>query len=212
MTYGQFKKRVLQLIFSYSIAGDNIELTYNNQEDYVTMIPPLLDSVQSYIYQIRKIEDSILLKDLDCEELDDNNMLYHLPDDCMQMKPGLIIPRGKSWQRVMHRYSGYRLYGGNKLLCPKGLPDSTILEYRKRVTPLPENPPDTYVLRNPDEINDIMPFYVAAFLVMYDDPFRYSALYNEFETRLQRLAPTPEYTEVNEIDDVYGGFNTGVWW
>ena len=209
MTYGQFKDRVLQLIFSYSIAGDEISLDYNNQEDYVKMIPGLLCSCQSYIYQIKKIEDSILLKDLDKEELDNGLMLYHLPDDCMKLKPGLIIPRGRGHGRVFQRYTGYRLYGGNKILCDKGLPEETILEYQKRGLPLPENPPDSYVLRNPDEINDIMPFYVAAFVVMYDDAFRYSALYNEFETRLQRLMPTPTYTEVNEVFDVYDGFSGG---
>ncbi len=212
MTYGQFKNRVLQLIFSYSIAGDEIELSYNNQEDYVKQIPGLLSSCQSYIYQIKKIEDSILLKDLDSEELENGLMLYHLPDDCLKMKPGLIIPHTRRGMPVFERYTGYRLYGGNKILCKKGLPEDTILEYQKRGLPLPENPPDSYVLRNPDEVNDIMPFYVAAFVVMYDDAFRYSALYNEFETRLQRLMPTPTYTEVNDVFDVYGGFDTGVWW
>lgn len=212
MTYGQFKDRVLQLIFSYSIAGDEIELSYNNQEDYVKMIPGLLNACQSYIYQMKKIEDSIMLKDLVMEDPEDNTgvVLYHLPDDCIKLKPGLIIPRGTKYGAVMERFTGYRLFGGDKILCPKGLPENTIVEYRSRGVPLPDNPSDNYVLRNPDEVNNIMTFYVAAFLVVYDDAFRYSVLYNEYETRLQRLLPTPAYTESNEIKDVYAGFSTGV--
>ena len=212
MTYGQFKDRVLQLIFSYSIAGDTIELSYNNQEDYVKMIPGLLNTCQSYIYQIKKIEDSIMIKDLDWEEMDGGMRLYHLPDDCLKMKPGLIIPRGRGYGQVFERFNNYRLFGGDKFMAPANLPDTTIMEYWKRGLPIPDNPPDSYVLRNPDEINDIMPFYVAAFVVMYDDAFRYSALYNEFETRLMRLLPNPTYTENNPIFDVYGGFEVSDWW
>ena len=213
MTYGQFKDRVLQLIFSYSIAGDDIELSYNNQADYVKMIPGLLNTCQSEIYQIKTIEDSILLRDLDYEDMEGDLRLYFLPDDCLRMKPGLIIPRHHGHHhRVFERYTGYRLFGGNKMYAPKSLPDDTIFEYVKRGLPIPDNPPDNYVLRNPEEVNEIMPFYVAAFLVMYDDAFRYSALYNEFETKLQRLMLNPTYTEVNDVLDVYGGFDTCDWW
>ena len=212
MTYGQFKDRVLQLIFSYSIAGDDIELSYNNQADYVKMIPGLLNTCQSEIYQIKKIEDSIMIKDLDWEEMDGGMRLYHLPDDCLKMKPGLIIPRQRGHGQVFDRFNNYRLFGGDKFIAPANLPETTIMEYWKRGLPIPDNPPDYYVLKNLDEINDIMPFYVAAFLVMYDDPFRYSALYNEFETRLNRLMPNPTYTENNPVFDVYGGFEVADWW
>ncbi len=212
MTYGELKRRVLNLIFSYSIAGDEIELTYNNQEDYVNQIPGLLNTCQSYIYQVKHIEDSIKLEDLQMEELDNDTVLYHLPDDCLKVVPGLIIPRGRSHGDIFHRFTRYKLFGGNKMLCPKGLPEGTILEYQKRSVPVPEGVKDNFVLKNPDEVNDIIPFYIAAFVVLYDDPFRYSALYNEFETRLQRLMLNPAYVEDNHIQDVYGGFREGWWW
>lgn len=209
MTYGELKNRALQLIFSYSIAGDPIQLTYNNQEDYVKQIPALLSAAQSEVYQIKRIEDVILLKDLTAEEFDNNDtILYHLPDDCLRMKPGLIIPRGRSHGRVYDRFTEYRLFGGTKILVPKGLPDDTLLEYEKCALPIPQNVQDNYVLKNPEYVNDILPYYVAAYLVLYDDAFRYAALYNEWETRLQRLAPNPTYVEVAPIQDVYFGFST----
>ena len=212
MTYGELKNRVLQLIFSYSIAGDEIELTYNNQEDYVKMIPGLLNKCQSEIYQIKTIEDSILLKDLDQEDMGNGTVLIHLPDDCLKVTPGRVVPRGRQHGPMFFRDTRYRLISGNKMICPADMPENTILEYRRRAVPVPENVKDTYVLKNPDEINDLIPFYIAAFLVMYDDAFRYSALYNEFETGLQRLYPNPTYVEEQPIMDAYNGFDLGIWW
>ena len=210
MTYGEFKNRVLQLIFSYSIAGDTIELSYNNQVDYIKQIPGLLNSAQTYVYQIKKFEDSIPMSYLAKEEFDTED-LYFLPDDCLTMKPGLIRPGWDPDGFPFSRYNRYRLFGGNKLLLPKGDAEKyhLILEYNKRGVPLPENVPDSYVLKNTDEVNEILPFYVAAFVVMYDDAFRYSALYNEFETRLGRLQPNQTYVELNTTMDVYNGFYSG---
>ena len=210
MTYGEFKNRVLQLIFSYSIAGDEIPLSYNNQEDYVKQIPGLLSTAQSYVYQHKRIEDAILMHDLTIEEYDNDTLLVWLPDDCLRMKPGLIVPRGTGHGSVFRRFTHYKLFGGNRLMVPKGLPENTIIEYERCSLPIPPNVLDEYVLRNPEYVNDILPFYVAAFVVLYDDPFRYAALYNEFETRLQRLTPNPTYVEESPIEDVYFGFRNGL--
>ena len=208
MTYGELKTKVLNLIFSYSIAGNEIELSYDNQADYVNMIPPLLSSVQAYIYQIKKIRDSILLKDLEREDIGETYM-YHLPDDCMKMIPGIIVPKSRNCGPVFKRRMDYKLFGGTKLLVPKDYPEDAILEYEKRAVPIPQNVPDNYVLKNTEEVNEIIPFYIAAFVVMHDDAFKYAALYNEFETRLQRLQTNPAYVELNEIQDMYCGFTDG---
>lgn len=210
MTYGEFKNRVLQLIFSYSIAGDEIQLSYNNQADYVKQIPGLLNSAQTYVYQIKKYEDSVALSHLDKVDYGSEEM-FILPSDCLRMRPGLIQPGINQEGFPFRRYNRYRLFGGDKLLLPAGDAEkyNLILEYDRRGVPIPENVPDSYVLKNTDEVNEILPFYVAAFVVMYDDAFRYSALYNEFETRLSRLQPNPPYVELNTVDDVYFGFRDG---
>ena len=210
MTYGEFKRRVLQLIFSYSIAGDPIEPAYNNQADYIKQIPGLLNSAQTYVYQVKKFQDAISLSHLEKDDYGSEEM-YFLPDDCLKMKPGLIQPGIDETGYPFRRYNHYRLFGGNSLLLPAGDAERVklILEYERRGVPIPENVPDNYVLKNPDEVNEILLFYVAAFVVMYDDAFRYSALYNEFETRLKRLEPNPTYVEFNSVEDVYGGFYNG---
>lgn len=209
MTYGEFKNRVLALVFSYSIAGDTIASTYNNQADYLRQIPGLLNSAQTYVYQFRRFEDCVRLEDLDKEEMDDMDM-YILPEDCLRMKPGLIKPGRVLYgplrnSHLFERFTDYRLFGGNKLLVPKGLGEKfhLLMEYDKRAVPIPENVPDSYVLKNVDEVNEILPFYVAAHLVIYDDSFRYASFKNEFEDRLNRLMVNPTYVETSEIRDAY---------
>ena len=107
MTYGELKNRVLQLIFSYSIAGDEIPPSYNNQEDYLKQIPGLLNSAQTYIYQVKKFQDSISLTHLDKENYGTED-LYYLPDDCLKMKPGLIQPGITEEGYPFRRYNRYR--------------------------------------------------------------------------------------------------------
>ena len=212
MTYGQLRDRVLQLIFSYSVAGDRIPPSYNNQADYIKQIPGLLNSAQTYIYQIKHFEDSVRLTDLDKDEINDKTDMYMLPDDCVSIKAGLIIP-GADFG-TMDRFWQYKIMGGNKLLVPHGVAErlSLILEYNKRGSPCPDNPPDDWVLKNTDEVNEMIPFYIAAFCVIYDDSFRYAALKNEFEDRLNRLAPNPTYIEMSEIRDFYPHvYDTAYW-
>ncbi len=65
MNYGQLKKQVMQLIFSESIAGNEIPETYNNQADYLRMIPGLVNDGQIYIATtVMRIPEMIPLKDL----------------------------------------------------------------------------------------------------------------------------------------------------
>ena len=54
----------------------------------------------------------------------------------------------------------------------------------------------------------LIPYYVAAHLVMEDDAFRYASLYNEFENKVARMTPAP-YTEIQEVYDAYGTWDGG---
>ena len=66
MTYGELKKRVLQLIFSYSVAGSEIPATYNNQADYLAMIPGLVNNGQMDIAtSVKRLPAQVLIDDLE---------------------------------------------------------------------------------------------------------------------------------------------------
>jgi len=207
MTYGELKKQVLNLIFSYQIAGDPIELSYNNQADYVAMIPGFLNKVQSEISQIKKITEIVMLSDLPKQSFGAYDM-YYLPEDCIQlMNGGLIKPNDYEGAKFLaDRFSDYKIIGEKKLLVPKGLDDRLLVEYWKRPVTVSDNVQDSYELENSEEVNQILPFYIAAYCVLYDDSFRYSALKNEYESSLQRLLINPVYIEMSEIDDAYNGF------
>ena len=69
MTYGELKNRVLELIFSYSVAGSQIPATYNNQADYIAMIPGLVNNGQMDIAtSVKRIPAMALLSDLESEQ------------------------------------------------------------------------------------------------------------------------------------------------
>ena len=207
---------MLQLVFSYSLAGQTIPSTYNNQEDYIKQIPGLLNSAQTYLYQFKRIPECVRLSDLVCDEDVDGMEMYYLPDDCLRMKPGLLLMTTETRHRMLgahltERFTDYRVIGGNRLLVPEGLGEELFLEYEKRTVPVTDDVADSYVLENVDEVNECIPFYIAAHLVMYDDSFRYASLKNEFEDRLNRLALNPTYVEDSEVRDAYGPNPIG-WW
>ena len=215
MNYGQVKRDALNKIFSETIAGEPIASTYNNQADYEKAIPGYVNDAMMYIATtVKKIPAIVRLDDLFVEEGDGYNV-YQLPQDCYKiMNGGLILPFPKNPERIVsERYGQYRVYGGDQLWLPKNAPRGLQLEYYRYPIQLPEDPDDNMSLDNTPDTHGPIAFYVASQLVMYDDPFRYAALYNEWETRLGRITE-PVLTENTKVYDVYGfgnSFDYG-WW
>lgn len=210
MTFGQLKKRVMQFVFSESIAGTEIPETYNNQADYLRMIPGLANDGMMYIATtVKRIPAFVELSTLRKEDKG-THYLYVLPGNFWRMNNGGLI-----WQRpcedgpfAYDRFHGYRLYGNNRLMVPKNTPnlDQVLVEYYRYPHTVDEETEDDTELDNTRETHEALPYYIAAQLVLYDDPFRYSALWNAFETRLGRITE-PVTTEYSRVDDAYFGFN-----
>ena len=70
---------------------------------------------------------------------------------------------------------------------------------------------DDTPLDNSPETHTAIPYFVAGQLVMYDDPYRYAALHNEWETRLSRLSEAAA-AEEGRVRDRYAGFDCGELW
>ena len=205
MTYGRVRDESLKLINSYSSAGTIIPASYNNQADYLKMIPGLVYSAEMEIATtVRKIPETIILSELKTETLGDKT-IYVLPDDCFDIfNGGLIDMSGPR----MRRFSFYRRVG-NKLILPANASDGLILEYYRYPKKIGTDPKDGLKLDNTPDTHPIIPYYVASHLVMYDDTYRYAVLYSEYEKRLSRLG-TGIFVEENLIPDAYdwvGGFN-----
>jgi hypothetical protein len=210
MNYGQLKKLCMQLIFSESIAGAEIRETYNNQADYLRMIPGLANDGMIYMATtVKRIPELVPLTDLQYEEMG-RYRLYTLPEDFWRMHNGGIIwpkPIGGG-RSAYERFHWYKMYANNRLLVPVNVPhlDEMMVEYYRYPHQLPDEPEDDAELDNTPDTHAALPYYIAAQLVLYDDPFRYSALWNAFETRLSRITE-PVTTEYSMVDDAYWGFN-----
>lgn len=207
----------MQLVFSESIAGDPIPSTYNNQADYLKQIPGLANDGMMYIATtVKKIPELVPLSALPYEEFG-SYRLYTMPPDFWRLNNGGLIWQRPEFFDAMHytyqRFHGYKIYANNKLMIPNNVRnyDSLLVEYYRFPETLGEEPDEQTELDNTPETHTALPYYIAAQLVMYDDPFRYSALHNEFETRLSRITE-PITVEYAPVDDAYAGWNyPGAW-
>ncbi len=202
VTYGEARDRSLKLINQYSLAGDAIADSYNNQSDYLLRIPELIDDAQLLIASgPRPIRDSKELNPNSARDLG-AFLEYQLPRDLMEIVPGGILVLGGD---QFYYESGYVCPDDKRILVPKTVTGTLRLEYFRRPRPLPASPTDDEELDNNRMTHQAIPYYVAAHLVMHDDAFAYSALYNEWQSQLNDMyqKPQPHRTVVR---NAYGDF------
>ena len=115
MTYGQLKADVLRLIHQYSIAGNKVATTYNNQQDYLNRIPSLASDARVYLATTaRRLRE---VADLSDPVEMGNWLVYTLPGDFWQLCPSGIIYVENNGN--VARTSRYKLVGENKIAVPK---------------------------------------------------------------------------------------------
>ena len=198
MTYGELKNRVLELVFSYSVAGSQIPASYNNQADYLAMIPGLVNSGQTDIAtSVKRIPAVAFLDDLEIEQAGEF-LLYKLPSDCwLPFTGGLLLPGSRGYDR----YFGYRFIGGS-IELPVRAPSGLALEYWRYPETVSSGTADSTELDNTPDVHECLVFYVAAHLLAYDDAYRYTAFLSMYEERRKRLRE-PVWLEPGIIEDVY---------
>lgn len=204
MNYGWARDFTLELINQYSMAGQKVPASYNDQQDYLLRIPKLLDDAQHYVATTTgRITDMVGLEELPREERG-AWYIYTLPANCWQVCSGGLVrfdgPR-------LQRFHKYHMIGKGQLAVPKTLDGDISVEYYRYPVKLGDKPRDTAPLDNTEEAQRAIPYYAAAHLVMHDNAFAYGALINEFETKLARLAEVP-HGEMNTVEDSY---SAGEW-
>lgn len=202
MTYGQIRDDTLRLMNRYSMAGEKISESYNEQADYLERLPMAADDGQLLIATtVRPIMELFELKSYLGERIG-GWLRFELPGDFFRPSGrGLIVIRDGEFSRSHE----YHLLGTSALLAPEGLFGSVTLEYCRYPRLFGSKPDEAAEADNAPETHALLPYYAAAHLAMHDDSFAYAALLNEFEARLERLK-LPARAERYSVADAYGGF------
>ena len=198
MTYAAIKRKVLELIDRYSVAGEVISPAYNGQSDYIRRIPGLInDAIVRIRTEARPIEGSCALTG----GVKQGSMRrYGLPRECRSVKTGGVYRIvGGEWRPT----ANYRLLGNYGILLPDDGAEYVAEYYCQTPECLPDDPLDTYDIDEDPEILTAACYYAAGMLAMDDNEFVYAGLCNEFETRVKGMASQPT-AEISPIRDVYG--------
>lgn len=201
MLYSEIKRETLGHINQYSMAGAQVAPSYNNQADYLTRIPQLInEALVNIVTLVKRSPEVVELKD---GEEYGGFMRYELPGNFYSMKSGgvSVIKNGKLYQTNQYWFQGKK-----HILTPKdaGL---YVVEYYRYPNQLPLHPNDNTELEEDLEVIQAATYYAAANLVMQEDEFAYASLYNDYESRLSRISPGITL-EVHPVQDAYG-FNVG---
>lgn len=198
MTYGEMKTFVLKLLNRYSVAGEQIPMSYNDRADIEARIPELTrDALQYIATSCRRLREVALLTD---PERVGNFRLYQLPDDCYQLCGGLLRLT-EDGDAV--RYRNYRPVGGRQVLIPEADKGQYLAEYFRYPVLFEGEPVDGDFLDCPPEAQAAVAYYVAAHLAMEDNNYLHAALHNEFELKMLRLQEG-HVAECGVVEDVYG--------
>lgn len=202
MTFEQVRTATMKLLNQFSVAGDEIDGSYNNQADYLKRIPELVnDAMMEIATTARKIPAVLELKRLYQEDLG-HEVRYTLPDDFYQFVSGSVVKTSDG--RMLHT-NVYSTQGKKHLILPKDEAKDYTITYYRYPKLLGDRPEKSAELDNEPETHRAIPYYVAAYLVMQDDAFQYASFYNKYEDKLAKMGQGI-HAEVRIVDDAYAFF------
>lgn len=201
MTYAEIKRHTLEKANLYTIAGEQVPGSYNNQQDYLNKIPALINTALVNIRTLVKRSPEVYM--LENGEPFGNMTRYTLPGDFYSLKTGGV---GRIRDGKFEKVNTYWLQGNRYILIPKNCPGEFMVEYYRYPVQLPDDPDDDFDLEEDPEVIQAAEVYAAAYLVLPDDQFMYTVLYNDYESRLGRISPGVT-VELHQVGDVYA-FNT----
>lgn len=202
MNYGQVRDQVLKLLNQHTVAGSQVADSYNNQADYLLRIPALLnDAMMEIATTARKIPSTLNLGELFSEDLG-AVIRYELPGNFYQFVSGSVVKTADG--KLLHT-NQYATQGRRYLVVPKAEAGDYCITYYRYPELLGSKPKDSDVLDNEPETHLAAAYYVAAYLVIHDDPFLYASFYNKYEDKLSKMGPGVT-AEIAQVADNYGFF------
>jgi hypothetical protein len=199
MTYAECRDAALKLLNQYSIGGELIASSYNNQYDYLKRIPELINSAMLLI-ATTVLSLEAVYEPAETTSLKNGWLAFDMPQDFIRLTSrGLMRLNGETLSFV----KDYRMISSTKMAISPELFAETLITYCRTPARLSLASPETTVLDLPDYAAAALPYYVAAHLSLGEDNFIYANLLNEFEARLERLRLRAESETEITIDD-YG--------
>ena len=199
MTYGYIRDQSLRLVMQYSMAGSVIPGSYNSQQDYVNMIPGLIDDAMMTITtKYRPIVAEATL-DPDGAEVRGNYLAYRMPDDYYELCARGIL---RYTDKNLELCGNYRFVGDRTLLVPRSLTGMLVVQYFRYPRQLGKDPDEQTELDNYPDVQTAIPYFVAANLVRQEDAFAYQTLMAQFNEKLSVLPRRPQ-TDIAETKDLY---------
>ena len=198
MLYSEIKRETLGHINQYSMAGSQVSPSYNNQADYLNRIPLLINegivNIRTLVKPAPEIFNLVSGDDLG------DMIRYELPDDFWMLKTGGVT---RVRDNHFEKTNQYMLQGRKYILIPQGFKAKYSVEYYRYPNRLPiDKTPDNFDLDEDIEVIQTATYYAAANLVLLEDEFAYSSLYNDYESRLARISRGLT-AEVQPVQDVY---------
>lgn len=199
MTYGEARDKTLQLINQYSLGGQPIPSSYNDQQDYINRIPGLLNDAMVFVATgIRPVCEYEKLNFKYACRMGDWYR-FELPSDFYEMDTsGLLVVDG---DRAYYT-TDYKLVSNAFMLVPFIRGEVTMV-YHRMPTLLPAKPDEDMELSCEPVVQQALPYYAASQLVMQDDAYAQSSLYSEWQNRISLLKPKL-HPERGIVEDAYG--------
>ena len=125
---------------------------------------------------------------------------YILPDDCWNLMTGGLLYKNS---RRYERFFGYRLLAGGRVLeLPARLGDEFAVEYWRYPELVDDDTDEDQELDNTPDVHECIVYYVASYLLLYDDPYRAEIFKKQYTERLARLKE-PVWVEPQPIHNQY---------
>lgn len=210
MTYGQIKRKVLEYLNQFSVAGTEISPAYNNQSDYEHRIP---NAINSALIDIRGLYPKRRAVQLNGGAKHGEWVLHTLPPDFKGICTG-----GVYVEPGLTPTTRFRLFGGNGILVPAD-GRTYWIEYFQTPEQLAAgasqsgDPDDDYEIAEDLDALEAACAYAASWLSLDDDQFNHTALQHLYEDKLERMKPpvTAEFQEIGADDCVCAWGDMGAW-
>ena len=201
ITYGEFKTLVLQHLDMHTVAGEEVPLDYNNQEDFVRRIPSLTNiALRSIATTACPIQETISLSSPgygSISAMPGGWSKVTMPADYWRIRGNGI---GILGENGIVASGAYKFLNNREILVRTSeIPNMVITydRYPRKVAGV-----DDETLDCDDSVAYCASFYVAAELMRTEDAYSYQSLFNEYQDRLNQLV-RPVYAEFVRTESCY---------